>query len=196
MLFQHTAARRRLASYCRLRTAPPRFQHTAARRRLVYKSTPHAYSRSCFNTQPPEGGWNITKFSVTPTRGFNTQPPEGGWAAQFAHLICEGLVSTHSRPKAAGGFIIPASTQVRPVSTHSRPKAAGTCGLPVRRVGVVSTHSRPKAAGSEPFHRATYPAVSIHSRPKAAGTDFFNLLSKVVCFNTQPPEGGWAFARS
>ena len=173
-VFQHTAARRRLASYCRLRTAPPRFQHTAARRRLVYKSTPHAYSRSC----------------------FNTQPPEGGWAAQFAHLICEGLVSTHSRPKAAGGFIIPASTQVRPVSTHSRPKAAGTCGLPVRRVGVVSTHSRPKAAGSEPFHRATYPAVSTHSRPKAAGTDFFNLLSKVVCFNTQPPEGGWAFARS
>ena len=54
---------------------------------------------------------------------FNTQPPEGGWtiAAFFAAI---GAVSTHSRPKAAGSaiggsFLDPA------VSTHSRPKAAG-----------------------------------------------------------------------
>ena len=34
---------------------------------------------SCFNTQPPEGGWS-TKFANAPTyQSFNTQPPEGGW---------------------------------------------------------------------------------------------------------------------
>ena len=56
------------------------------------------------------------------------------------------MVSTHSRPKAAGG-----THQWRwllhYVSTHSRPKAAGRrcCGRSV--AGLVSTHSRPKAAG-------------------------------------------------
>ena len=53
------------------------FQHTAARRRLILKTsiTSPAY---CFNTQPPEGGC----FGLTPilaaVGGFNTQPPEGG----------------------------------------------------------------------------------------------------------------------
>ena len=36
---------------------------------------------------------------------FNTQPPEGGWiAAAVAAFI--GLVSTHSRLKAAGTFYV------------------------------------------------------------------------------------------
>ena len=35
--------------------------------------------------------------------------------------------------------------------------------------------------------------VSTHSRLKAAGTDAaLWLLLSVCCFNTQPPEGGWA----
>ena len=34
------------------------------------------------------------------------------------------------------------------VSTHSRPKAAGTAGFACAHVACVSTHSRPKAAGS------------------------------------------------
>ena len=33
---------------------------------------------------------------------FNTQPPEGGWAAPYGKQVAK-LVSTHSRPKAAGG---------------------------------------------------------------------------------------------
>ena len=33
--------------------------------------------------------------------GFNTQPPEGGWPPPPADEPL-GLVSTHSRPKAAG----------------------------------------------------------------------------------------------
>ena len=54
------------------------------------------------------------------------------------------------------------------VSTHSRPKAAG-CGLPVRRVGVeVSTHSRPKAAG--PVHKQTVSfGNSFNTQPPEGG---------------------------
>ena len=34
-------------------------------------------------------------------------------------------------------------------------------------------------------------AVSTHSRPKAAGQFVAVVVLDVVCFNTQPPEGGW-----
>ena len=33
----------------------------------------------CFNTQPPEGGWQIKTEFISRTVSFNTQPPEGGW---------------------------------------------------------------------------------------------------------------------
>ena len=36
-----------------------------------------------------------------PARCFNTQPPEGGWQAKAGKLI-SAVVSTHSRLKAAG----------------------------------------------------------------------------------------------
>ena len=56
LLFQHTAARRRLAYPDEEADADEMFQHTAARRRLapaLILTTPSV----CFNTQPPEGGW-------------------------------------------------------------------------------------------------------------------------------------------
>ena len=33
----------------------------------------------CFNTQPPEGGWLLQRHGLPLYRRFNTQPPEGGW---------------------------------------------------------------------------------------------------------------------
>ena len=33
----------------------------------------------CFNTQPPEGGWDSIQEVLLSCRRFNTQPPEGGW---------------------------------------------------------------------------------------------------------------------
>ena len=77
-MFQHTAARRRLSRLLPLTCALAMFQHTAARRRLV----------------------NLVVF-LTPVICFNTQPPEGGWRLQN-ELIDPLIVSTHSRPKAAG----------------------------------------------------------------------------------------------
>ena len=77
------------------------FQHTAARRRLVFNFRIWHILPPCFNTQPPEGGWilfveiaaNRQQFQHTAARRrlvrrakcqyrkarFNTQPPEGGW---------------------------------------------------------------------------------------------------------------------
>ena len=38
--------------------------------------------------------------------------------------------------------------------------------------------------------------VSTHSRPKAAGYKQFGRKWSYLCFNTQPPEGGWRDGRS
>ena len=110
----------------------------------TWRTSPKAKS---FNTQPPEGGWTpkildscaAQSFQHTAARrrlavprtprlarpsSFNTQPPEGGWDCQFRRDVAVGLVSTHSRPKAAGGAERLAE-MAKVVSTHSRPKAAG-----------------------------------------------------------------------
>ena len=58
---------------------------------------------SCFNTQPPEGGWYCKRYvRIDASFCFNTQPPEGGWAVSLKFDTGNHRVSTHSRPKAAG----------------------------------------------------------------------------------------------
>ena len=57
----------------------------------------------------------------------------------------------------------------RLVSTHSRPKAAGLAQYAAHECEDVSTHSRPKAAGTVRTLPYAHMAVSTHSRPKAAG---------------------------
>ena len=57
---------------------------------------------TCFNTQPPEGGWKNILCFVNHYYSFNTQPPEGGWDCTNAIFMGASLVSTHSRLKAAG----------------------------------------------------------------------------------------------
>ena len=54
-----------------------------------------------FNTQPPEGGWLEKGYTFAAYGGFNTQPPEGGWEIPL-NMVLIPVVSTHSRPKAAG----------------------------------------------------------------------------------------------
>ena len=100
-MFQHTAARRRLAIHQDLIQAYQEFQHTAARRRLGLPACPkrrlkavstHSRPKAagilplsdsginpCFNTQPPEGGWSSCRRLSCSVHCFNTQPPEGGW---------------------------------------------------------------------------------------------------------------------
>ena len=97
------------------------FQHTAARRRLQ-SGADCQIPRSCFNTQPPEGGWVINVSIFLSPLSFNTQPPEGGCGASVSEAYLMG-VSTHSRPKAADGYGRPVAYHIM-VSTHSRPKAA------------------------------------------------------------------------
>ena len=99
--FQHTAARRRLASVNLNRSVPPQVStHSrpkAAGCLVVFDSV---HFRS-FNTQPPEGGWGPARIEYRTSHCFNTQSPEGGWGSGILLCFCSD-VSTHSRPKAAG----------------------------------------------------------------------------------------------
>ena len=101
--FQHTATRRWLDtkewvdnvrqivsthSHPKVAGAPYRisrfrskFQHTATRRWLGLPPQPPPLVLLCFNTQPPEGGWDEATLLRLWCARFNTQPPEGGWKA-------------------------------------------------------------------------------------------------------------------
>ena len=120
--FQYTAARRRLGmawhEFCypivsihsRPKAAgrrifvdgiPDLFQYTAARRRLSNPARKSA-RKTC----------------------FNTQPPEGGCFRRHRHRPLRHIVSIHSRPKAAVCDGIAIASVFIIVSIHSRPKAA------------------------------------------------------------------------
>ena len=143
--FQHTAARRRLDVYwCATEDIAP-FQHTAARRRLGWSST-YPYLMPSFNTQPPEGGWRLLRSILFGNCCFNTQPPEGGWLFPITFLLLSRLFQhTAARRRLAPVGGSPELHGI--VSTHSRPKAAGVSTTLQGLVTWVSTHSRPKAAG-------------------------------------------------
>ena len=122
IMFQLTAARRRLPVEVSIFTTVFTFQLTAARRRLP-----------------------LALAKVIEQEGFNSQPPEGGCARENLGRVGNAAVSTHSRPKAAALTEGKAHVYGH-VSTHSRPKAAaGELKITLDDFNV-STHSRPKAA--------------------------------------------------
>ena len=189
-MFQHTAARRRLENLIPSTALPLTFQHTAARRRLVFKSS-IAFCSSCFNTQPPEGGWVLKLFGER----FNLR------------------VSTHSRPKAAGLRHFLLRCRLR-VSTHSRPKAAGfsdgLCLALRRRFNTQPPEGGWDVDGVDRLHQLAFQHTAARRRLAIPPLIMLPMLlfqhtaarrRLEFCqgdgdedggFNTQPPEGGWA----
>ena len=146
----------------------PAFQHTAARRRLgPFDTGSLADTVVSTHSRPKAAGATVPK-STWIGCCFNTQPPEGGWLVGRLGLVVL-MMFQHTAARRRLAF---ASANIFPffmVSTHSRPKAAGSKPNLIRRVDFVSTHSRPKAAGAYACTQKATAAVSTHSRPKAAG---------------------------
>ena len=123
-------------------------------------------------------------------KSFNTQPPEGGW--QLAENIQNKIahVSTHSRLKAAGKrFFI--NHVLKKVSTHSRLKAAGA--ILVRLFPPPRCfNTQPPEGGWVRYKRSACYQACFNTQPPEGG--WFNVKetpNKQESFNTQPPEGGW-----
>ena len=150
MLFQHTAARRRLARIITISSSEVRFQHTAARRRLVrlvsiivvgllFQHTaarrrlePNSHShqpKPQFQHTAARRRLGVFRASRSNLRSFNTQPPEGGWIKPCLILIKKRGFNTQP-PE--GGWHLPDGLDLSAdnVSTHSRPKAAGKINTP------------------------------------------------------------------
>ena len=79
------------------------------------------------------------------------------------------MVSTHSRPKAAGFESAGGYQYFDTVSTHSRPKAAGIAHIQAVHPLKVSTQAARRRLAFPLTSHLTGIHVSTHSRPKAAG---------------------------
>ena len=188
--FQHTAARRRLGRRVSICGSMGLFQHTAARRRLGVK-------------------WLKSTFTST----FQHTAARRRLGDKTLKRDLRALVSTHSRPKAAGSCSHDTYSLFKEFQHTAARRRLARANITYPDASKVSTHSRPKAAGQWYERTQTKYIVSTHSRPKAAGTSsvfgfFFLLLfqhtaarrrlalfnrsmTKTAWFNTQPPEGGW-----
>ena len=144
------------------------FQHTAARRRLVPWRRLHQPHRG-FNTQPPEGGWqvfiNFMMFSFTFQHTAARRRLDNFVKTDNIHILFQHtaarrrLVVQQSKPNLTQQF----------QHTAAR-RRLGVCFLPHPLPRGVSTHSRPKAAGASMSSPIITIVVSTHSRPKAAGS--------------------------
>ena len=77
------------------------------------------------------------------------------------------------------------------VSTHSRPKAAGYTSDNLVHLCQVSTHSRPKAAGTKKNTVIPKHGAFQHTAARRRLGRNSKILPGDRGFNTQPPEGGW-----
>ena len=164
------------------------FQHTAARRRLeIMVVIGKVIVMVSTHSRPKAADFATWPLSSIVSVSTHSRPKAAD--KSMVIVVKKGKVSTHSRPKAAAMC----NSQYRhggKVSTHSRPKAAGADGDVVAAdtrfntqppeggcfddnggcAGlVVSTHSRPKAADHRLILINPIMRVSTHSRPKAAG---------------------------
>ena len=123
------------------------FQHTAARRRLDYIQV-------------------LTNIHID---SFNTQPPEGGWILQTLCRFGLDVVSTHSRPKAAGR----------------------TWHVATSHLWFQHTAARRRLGPQKPAQRQDGEFQHTAARRRLANRE--RNLGLLASFNTQPPEGGWYF---
>ena len=141
------------------------FQHTAARRRLAVRNSDGLCLVS-FNTQPPEGGCCCKSFPL--------------------HFV---IVSTHSRPKAAGG-----NPSVGHTSAVSFQHTAARRRLLLQILSVAFRNrfnTQPPEGGCICVYFPSRDNGSFNTQPPEGGCRIKAALR--ICrtrFNTQPPEGG------
>ena len=141
--FQLTAARRRLGlRMCRLQPQKL-FQLTAARRRLV--STVNAPNATCiFQLTAARRRLVCMSIESGAIRDFNSQPREGGWNDSSCGNSILGI-STHSRAKAAGSLVSVVQYQFR--NFNSQPREGGWFPLFPHAAPHFDFNSQPREGG-------------------------------------------------
>ena len=166
------------------------FQLAAARRRLVFTSDNQFELYGVSTRSRPKAAGTALRCRITPAafqlaaarrrlaRGlcvfpnaicFNSQPPEGGWLRVVLVFEPPSIVSTRSRPKAAG--FSPKLKIIIRGSFNSQPPEGGWLT---------------NGAGADKLIMFQLAAA----RRRLAGAIIF-LGENLKGFNSQPPEGGW-----
>ena len=165
-----------------------RFQHTATRRRLGRRQLPLRPAQG-FNTQPPEGSWANCNKPIPPKTGFNTQPPEGGWESHQTNSTSRHRFNTQP-PE--GGWRLQEHTDLNDlVSTHSRPKAAGLGNGSVLYFLGTFQHTAARRRLGQAFSAMLTRTQFQHTAARRRLASGHTKPSSNSRFNTQPPEGGW-----
>ena len=150
-LFQHTAARRRLGMPISLIPPAGLFQHTAARRRLDGFSE-YSLNNERFQHTAARRRLGLTCLDSVNKQGFQHTAARRRLVIATLQRLSALIVSTHSRPKAAGRAGQAVGRPAKCFNTQP-PEGGWPCKPSWFKRFFVSTHSRPKAAGT------TYPVA-------------------------------------
>ena len=143
------------------------FQHTAARRRLHRKFPLCENLFCCFNTQPPEGGCKPLSNLFNAQPCFNTQPPEGGCiksarSARF-HSLFQHTAARRRLPKSLANALLMQRFQHTAARRRLHMDDMGC-------VWIGGFNTQPPEGGCilKSINKLRWLYVSTHSRPKAA----------------------------
>ena len=139
--------------------------------------TPTVCPECGFNTQPPEGGWYCWRIVYILTYSFNTQPPEGGWILPV-HEKTDSHLFQHTAARRRLVTPYQGGEPYFVVSTHSRPKAAGSAGQRQKQSNQFQHTAARRRLGRYYGINDQNRSVSTHSRPKAAGSIITIQISK------------------
>ena len=124
----------------------------------------------CFNTQPPEGGCQLTAKRLSLWRGFQHTAARRRLHGTVQLSDVAGPVSTHSRPKAAAMAALNVAATI--LSFNTQPPEGGCARSCSGGWGVVGFNTQPPEGGCvDPIRDRAQALVSTHSRPKAAARD-------------------------
>ena len=128
------------------------FQHTAARRRLA-ECAVLVFAFACVSThsRPKAAGNSLGNLSHRVLVSTHSRPKAAG--NKVGHFSVSSSVSTHSRPKAAGRFHRP-NKFFNPRFNTQPPEGGWEHSGKFKTIFSVSTHSRPKAAGKAVINSA------------------------------------------
>ena len=209
--FQHTAARRRLVAVGAAIIHVWMFQHTAARRRLgKWTFNSDGSVKVSTHSRPKAAG--IVDRQVFERRDVSThsRPKAAGLNPPLRRVWC--FVSTHSRPKAAGPNRRSRNNRRR--SFNTQPPEGGWGKRRYALIKGLSFNTQPPEGGWRPSNdqlRRHYAFQHTAARRRLVSKDKIDcallrfqhtaarrrlelpIIGQGVklCFNTQPPEGGW-----
>ena len=161
------------------------------------------------HSRPKAAGCSLSVLRLFHS-GFNTQPPEGGWRRSgrvrivhcpFQHTAARrrlakpakpffiNIVSTHSRPKAAGAHDADAGREYWFQHTAARRRLATLAAKTIRCCLFQHTAARRRLGR---YKSTTFVIWRFNTQPPEGGWLHMTSTRRFFsCFNTQPPEGGW-----